>query len=217
MTGEALALGAALVVACGGWAFMFLPDRRGVWTRTWITAGALVTTSVVALASLGRLGEVAGPFTAVEVGLGVAVGAAWLVATHVGYAVISGVLPSFGDQVEDLYRLGDEDTVARMVGPVVAMGVAEEALFRGVLQGVGSFALGLAAYAAVQLFERKWALVLAAVLGGAVWGALFAWRDGLVAPVVAHVLWTGLLTFVWPLGGPRPPATRRGTAPAAPA
>ncbi len=217
MSGETIALAAAVAVACAGWAFMFLPDRRHVWTRTWITAGALLATSVVSLVALDRLGDVTGPFTATEVALGVAAGAAWLIATHVGYAVISRLLPSFADQVEDLYRLGDEDTTARMVGPVVAMGVAEEALFRGVLQGLGGFALGLVAYAGVQLFERKWALVLAAVLGGAVWGALFAWRDGLVAPVVAHVLWTGLLTFVWPLGDQRPPATRQGTAPAAPA
>lgn len=216
MSGEAIALAAGLAVACAGWAFMFVPDRRGVWPRTWITAGALLATSIVALAALDRLGDVAGPFTVTEVALGVAAGGAWLAATHVGYAVISRIVPSFGDQVQDLYRLGDGDTAARMVGPVVAMGVAEEALFRGVLQGVGGFALGLVAYAAVQVFERKWALVLAAVLGGAVWGALFAWRDGLVAPVVAHVLWTGLLTFVWPLGDERP-ATRRGTAPAAPA
>lgn len=217
MSGETIALAVAVVVAAAGWAFMFVPDRRGVWPRTWLTASALLATSVACLAALDRLGDVVGPLGATEAAIGLAVGAAWLVATHVGYAVISRLLPGFGDQVEDLYRLGDEDTAARMVGPVVAMGVAEEALFRGVLQGVGGFALGLVAYAAVQVFERKWALVLAAVLGGAVWGALFAWRGGLVAPVVAHVLWTGLLTFVWPLGDQRPPATRRGTAPAAPA
>ena len=74
----------------------------------------------------------------------------------------------------------------------------------------------MVAYTAVQVFERKWALALAALLGGAVWGALFAWRLGLVAPVAAHVLWTGVLTFLWPLGEEEPvTATRPDTARAA--
>ena len=203
----------SLLVAAGAWAFMFLPDRRDIWPRTWIAAGALTTTAVVGLLALGRFGEVVGPFTMVEVLVGLGVGCAWLLATHLGYAVISWLLPSFSTQVSDLYRLGDGDTVGRMVGPIVAMGVAEELLFRGVLQGIGGFALALVAYTAVQVFERKWALALAALLGGAVWGALFAWRTGLLAPIAAHVLWTGVLTFVWPLGGrPAPPATRREAA-----
>lgn len=190
----------ALAVATGAWAFMFLPDRRGIWSRTWIAAGVLGATAVAGLAALGRLGEMAGPIDATELAVGLAAGGAWLVATHVGYRLITWMFPSFGAQVRDLYRLRDGDsTTARMVGPVVAMGIAEELLFRGVLQGVGGFAVGLVAYTAVQVFERKWALALAALLGGAVWGAVFAWRLGLVAPVAAHVLWTGVLTFLWPL------------------
>ena len=102
--------------------------------------------------------------------------------------------------MRDLYRLGAGDTVRVMVGPVVAMGIAEELLFRGVLQGLGGIAVAIVAYTAVQAFERKWALALAALCCGAVWGAMFEWRGGLVAPAAAHVLWTGMLTFVWTLG-----------------
>ena len=208
---------AALAVATGMWAFMFLPDRRGIWTRTWIAAGVLSATAVAGLLAVGRLGEIAGPIDATELVIGLAAGGAWLVATHVGYRVIAWLFPSFGAQVRDLYRLREGDaTTAQMAGPIVAMGIAEELLFRGVLQGVGGFVVALAAYTAVQVFERKWALALAALLGGAVWGALFAWRLGLVAPVAAHVLWTGVLTFLWPLGDEEPvTATRPGTARAA--
>lgn len=202
---ETVAVVACLAVAAGAWAFMFLPGREGIWPRTWIAAGALIVAATASLHALGRLREVAGPFTAEELAIGLAAGGAWLLATHVGYRIITWVLPSFGRQVGDLYRLRDGDsTVGQMAGPIIAMGVAEELLFRGVLQGVGGFALALAAYTAVQAFERKWALALAALLGGAVWGALFAWRLGLVAPVAAHVLWTGALTFVWPLGDEQP-------------
>ncbi|HEX4902540.1 MAG TPA: CPBP family glutamic-type intramembrane protease [Acidimicrobiales bacterium] len=208
---------AALVVATGMWAFMFVPDRRGIWTRTWIAAAVLSATAVGGLLAVGRLGEIAGPIDATELAIGLGAGGVWLVATHVGYRIIAWLFPSFGAQVRDLYRLREGDaTTAQMVGPIVAMGIAEELLFRGVLQGVGGFAVALVAYTAVQVFERKWALAFAALLGGAVWGALFAWRVGLVAPVAAHVLWTGVLTFLWPLGDGEPvTATRPGTAPAA--
>lgn len=208
-----VAVAITLAVAVGAWAFMFLPPRRGVWRRTWIAAGVLLTTAVAALAAAGRLAEVTGPVDATEVLVGLAAGAAWLVATHVGAAVLGQLIPGFRAQIEDLYRLGDGDATPGMVGAVMAMGVAEEAVFRGVVQGLGGFALALVAYTGVQAFERKWALALAALLGGAVWGGLFAWRGGLVAPTVAHVVWTGVLTFVWtleaPATGPAPAMGRR--------
>lgn len=205
MSAEVAVIVVSVAVAFAAFAYMFALPRPGIWPRTWVAAGVVGLTAIVGLAVLGRLEEIIGPFDLEEIAIGLAAGGAWLVATHVGYAIVTRLLPAFGDQVRDLYRLGDEDTSRRMVGPIVAMGVAEELLFRGVLQGVGGIALALAAYTAVQAFERKWALALAALLAGAVWGALFAWRGGLVAPIAAHVVWTGMLTFVWPLGGaPRP-------------
>ena len=200
MTTELTVIVASIAVAFAAFAYMFALPRRGIWPRTWVAAGAVGVTAVVGLAVLGRFGEIVGPFTATELAVGLAAGAAWLVATHLGYAVLTWIFPAFGHQVRDLYRLSDEDTSARMVGPIAAMGVAEELLFRGVLQGVGGFALALVAYTAAQVFERKWALALAALLGGVVWGGLFAWRGGLVAPIAAHVVWTSMLTFVWTLG-----------------
>lgn len=208
MSAETVVLAVSIVVAVGAFAYMFALPRPGIWPRTWVAAGLVGGTAVAGLLALGRIRELVGPFTVEEIGIGLLVGGAWLVVTHVGYVAVSWIFPAFGDQVRDLYRLGDEDSSRRMIGPIVAMGVAEELLFRSVLQGVGGLALALAAYTAVQVFERKWALALAALLGGVVWGLLFAWRGGVIAPVVAHVLWTGVLTFVWPLGGaPRPQAS----------
>lgn len=218
MTAEHLALVLASVAAAGAWAYMFVPPRRGVWPRTWQAAALLTTTAVIALVGVGRFVEVTGPVNLVEVAIGLGLGGAWLVATHIGYRVLAAMFPSFGDQVRDLYRIADGDRVSRMVGPVLAMGVAEEFLFRGVLQGVGGLVLGVAVYTGVQLFERNWTLVLAALLCGTVWGLLFWWRQGLVAPIVAHVLWTGMLTFVWTLGdepakvGPAAPETAAANA-----
>ena len=220
MSTELAVLVTSIVVAFAAFAYMFALPRPGIWPRTWVAAGLLAATALGGLVVLGRFPGLVGPFTWTELAIGLLVGAGWLVLTHLGYAVIARLFPAFGDQVRDLYLLGDEDTSRRMVGPIVAMGIAEELLFRSVLQGVGGMVLALAVYTGVQVFERKWALALAALLGGIIWGALFAWRGGVVAPVVAHVLWTGMLTFVWPLGGaprpqesdPDPPVRRRDYA-----
>jgi len=209
-------IAAGLVLAVAAWAFLFRLPRGGLWPRTWIVAPLLIAYSLVALAADHRLGRTAGPFTPLEVAAGLGVGAAWLVATQVGHRILCRLFPAFLAQVNDLYRIRDDATpVWSMVGAVALMGVAEELLFRGLVQGGIGLAAAVVAYTLVQAIEGKWALGLAALLGGLVWGLLFAWRDGLVAPVVAHVLWTGTLTFVWPLrgcGAPDPAEEREAEA-----
>ena len=79
-----------------------------------------------------------------------------------------------------------------------------------------------AAYTAVQAVARSWALVLAAASCGSVWGLLTWASGGIVAAVVAHVVWVVALTFVWPLQGHDPPdpdeeAVVRTTSAAGPA
>lgn len=213
MSSDLSVLAPSMVVAFAAFAYMFALPRPGIWPRTWVAAAAVGATAVIGLLVLGRFRELVGPFTLEEIAVGLLVGGAWLAITHLGFAVISWLFPAFGDQVRDLYQLGGEDSSRRMVGPIVAMGIAEELLFRSLLQGVGGIALALAVYTAVQVFERKWALALAALLGGIVWGLLFEWRGGVIAPAVAHVVWTGMLTFVWPLGGaPRPQESDPGRA-----
>jgi membrane protease YdiL (CAAX protease family) len=206
----------AVVVAVAAWLLLFGGRRDDIWPRTWGVAAVLIATSTTALAALGRLGEVIGPVGPPEVLAGVLVGVAWLVATHVGHAVLCRLFPSFVEQIRDLYGLGADDPARRVLGPILAMALAEELLFRGVVHTLAGFAAGVAVYGAVQVIERKWALVLAAVLGGIVWGGLYELTGGIVAPVVAHAIWTASLTLVWPLRGcgdappvsPATPATR---------
>ncbi len=209
-------IAAGLVLAVAAWAFLFRLPRQGLWPRTWVAAPVLIAYSLVALGADDRLRSTIEPVTPVEVGVGVGVGVAWLVATQVGHRVLCRLFPAFLAQVNDLYRIRDEGTpVWSMVGAVTLMGVAEELLFRGLVQGGVGLLAAVAAYTLVQAVEGKWALGLAALLGGLVWGLLYAWRDGLVAPVVAHVLWTGVLTFLWPLrgcGAPDPAAEREAEA-----
>jgi membrane protease YdiL (CAAX protease family) len=198
-------IAAGLVLALAAWAFLFRLPRDGLWPRTWVVAPMVIAYSLAALAADDRLADTIGPVDPAEAAAGLGVGAAWLVATQVGHRVLCRLVPAFVAQVEDLYRIRDDHTpVWAMVGGVALMGLAEELLFRGLVQGGIGLLAAVVAYTLVQSVEGKWALALAALLGGVVWGLLFAWRDGLVAPVVAHVLWTGTLTFLWPLRPARP-------------
>lgn len=198
---EALVVIAAVALAFGAWLALFSDRRDDIWPRTWVIAGVLIAYSVGALALLGQLGDAVGPVGPIELAAGVAVGIGWLVATHVGHAVLCRLFPSFVDQVRDLYRLGVDDPPSRVLGPILAMAAAEEVLFRGVIQSQWGLVAGVAVYTAVQLVERKWALTLAGFLGGVVWGVLYAWTGSLLASVVAHAIWTVSLTLVWPLRG----------------
>jgi membrane protease YdiL (CAAX protease family) len=200
---EMAVVAGAVVVAVVAWLLLFGGRRDDIWPRTWVVAGALIIASAIALVSLGRLGEVIGPVGPPQLLAGAGVGVAWLVATHVGHAVLCRLFPSFVEQVRDLYGLGADEPARRVLGPILAMALAEELLFRGVVHTLAGFAAGVAVYGAVQVIERKWVLVLAAVLGGIVWGGLYEWTGGIVAPFVAHAIWTASLTLVWPLGDER--------------
>jgi membrane protease YdiL (CAAX protease family) len=212
-SGELAAVGGGVLVAIAAWVFMFRLDRRDIWPRTWVAAGALSLYVVAVEAALGDADALVGPVTGREIGIGIVAGVVWLVATHVGASVLGRVIPPFKRELADLYHLADGDTATRMVGPLLAMAVAEELLFRGLVQGRAGLAIAVLAYAVVQLVERKWALVLAAVLCGIVWGALVAWRGGLVAAIVAHATWTLVLTLVWPIPGSAPTQRRAALTP----
>ena len=196
---DAVVVIGAVALAFGAWVVLFGRGRDDIWPRTWAIAGVLIVYSVGSLALLGELGDAVGDVGPADAAAGAAVGVGWLVATHVGHAVLCRLIPSFVEQVRDLYGLGVGQPAWRVIGPILAMAAAEELLFRGVVQSQWGFAAGVVVYTAVQLVERKWALTLAGFLGGVVWGGLYLWTDSLLAAVVAHAVWTVSLTLVWPL------------------
>ena len=190
---------AGVVIAVGLWVFMFRLVRCDIWPRTWVAAAALATYSVVTTALRDDARTLVGRVSLAEVLIGAAIGVLWVATTHLGAALLGRVVPSFGRQTSDLYRLANRSTAARVAGPLVAMAIAEELFFRGLIQARAGLVAAVVIYAGVQLVEGKWALVAAAALGGLVWGGLFCWREGLIAPSIAHALWTVTLTLVWPI------------------
>lgn len=192
---------AVVLLALVGWAYVFVPARRGIWRRTWITASVLLAASAGALFARGDFGDAVGDIGAATVVAGAGVGAVWLVATQIGHRVLCRVVPSFIDRVRDLYSIAAGDRRRDVLTALVSMAVAEEFVFRLVVQREFGLVAGVVAYAAVQAVTRNWALMLAAVASGTVWGLLYQWQQSLVAPLIAHLIWTGALTFVWPLHG----------------
>jgi membrane protease YdiL (CAAX protease family) len=189
----------AVVLALAAWVYLFRGPHQGIWTRTWVVAAAMSAYAIGAAAASGHLRGFIGPIDLGAVLAGIGVGVAWLVATHVGHDVLARLIPGFAARVRDLYTLGDGDRFATMIGPVTAMGVAEELLFRGTIQARAGLVVAVAVYAGVQLVTGNWVLAVAGASCGLVWGVLYWWTGGLVAPVIAHVIWTDVLTFLWPM------------------
>ena len=196
-----VATAAVLALTLAGWAFVFVPERRGIWHRSWLTAAMLTAIAVGVLVGAGELEDAVGAVTVEALLAGSVVGVGWVVATQVGHAVLCRILPSFIDRVRDLYSIAAGDRRRDVLVALVGMAVAEEFVFRLLVQREFGLVAGVVAYTAVQAVERNWALMLAGAACGVVWGLLYEWQGGLVAPLLAHMLWTGTLTFVWPLRG----------------
>ena len=187
-----------LVLAVGSWAVLLLPSARGLWVRALVVAAVLVTFSTIVFVNEdGGIERILG-FSLSEVLVGLIAGLAWVAATQAGFRVVASLWPGLVSEMRRIYAFGD-DSRSGLVWAIVVMAVAEEFLFRGVLQPRIGLAGAALAYGAVQLVLRNRALVLGALLSGIVWGLLLWWRDALLSPIVAHAVWTAVLTFLWPL------------------
>ena len=198
-------VGVGIAVAAVAWAWLFGLDRRGFRARA--AVAGLVIGGYAALVQSDSLWNVLRP-APVDAALGVVAAAVIYGVFLAGERVLRRLSPGLGGQVDDLYLVRSVEASVRLPVPavLVLVGCAEELFWRGFVQARAGFVVALVAYAAVHLWERKPVLVAAAVVGGAYWGALFAWRDSLVAGLVSHALWD-LAVVVWfPLAGP--PARR---------
>ena len=188
---------AGLVVAALAWSWLFTSPRDRFWPSA--AASGLVIGAYGAAAQRSLLERLLTP-TLTDLAVGVA-GAALLYAVfRVGYAVLSRLVPSFPALVSDVYRFQGRTGTLALVLTLLAVGACEELFWRGLVQDRAGFPLALAGYTAVLLWHRNWALLLAAAVGGAFWGGLFAWRETLVAPIVCHALWDVAVAVWFPLG-----------------
>ena len=164
---------------------------NGTFVLVAAAIGALVGRNVFALG---------GPLV-----LGLALGVA-----AAGGTVVSGLLalkafPAFGELLEEIAppAVGGKRRRDLLIFSALS-GVGEEALFRGALQPeIGIVAASLlfgAVHAGPDRRYLPWTLF--AVGGGFLYGALYDWTGGILAPMVAHALHDAAVTLLlW--GRPR--------------
>ena len=154
----------------------------------------------------------------VSVGAALAVGLAAGLLLYGGtfaFVVIARRWPSFSKDVSSLYGRGAG--VSLPIGLLLAAGIAapgEEIFWRGLFQQHLTQSWGTAtgaivtvlAYLAASAVSLSLPIAAAALIGGAVWGALAAWSGGVLASVVCHAVWTGMMVAFPPPGGERPAA-----------
>ena len=195
------------LATAAGW-FAVARHRASIWVVFGVTNGML---GVAALATRD-----------VPLSPDVAAGTAALAGLAVGLALYGGTvafvalvrrMPAFAKDVTDLYGRGTGLTLP--VALVLASGVAapgEELFWRGlfqqhIAQGSGRAVAAVATwlvYVAANAVSRSLPITAAAIVAGGVWVLLAAWTGGVLAALLCHVAWTGLMLAFPPPGGVRP-------------
>jgi membrane protease YdiL (CAAX protease family) len=199
----ALMVAGALAVVVG-WRLV-RSGRVTVWVAMGVASGAAGLAALVT----GRV-ELSSRFGFISAaGVGLATGVLLYGATA-AFVLVVRRWHVFDRHVAEIYDQRKGLPLAAAL--VIAAGVTapgEEFFWRGLFQGrlEESFGPGLAAsftwagYVAANAFSQSLPILAGAMVSGAVWGGLAAWTGGVLASVVCHGVWTGLMLAL-PPGGP---------------
>ena len=111
-------------------------------------------------------------------------------------------------QVSAIYDLGaGSSPMAVFFLLLLVTGPGEELFWRGFVQRNlmlrwgkwHGFALSTILYAGVHVFSMNLLLVMAALVAGAFWGALYLWKGDLWAVMISHSLWSAFIFTVFPV------------------
>jgi len=192
-------LAAVIGIALESYAWWRVSKGASVWA--WMTP---------VLASLGVASLIAGPppwspevDASTALAVGTAIGLALYVATRI-FFVIAGRWDLLRRHSIAMYER--QGGLSLGVALVLSIGLSvpgEELFWRGFVQlelvdaldGASVLAAILAwgAFVFANAFSRNLAIAAGAVVGGAVWCALFWWTGGVAACLACHVVWTGLM------------------------
>lgn len=146
--------------------------------------------------------------TASSAAVGLTVGFVMSLATWILYPVSLDLVPSISREVPKLYALLRQPPGPVWAFPILVMVVTtEEWVWRGLAidllskSGHAGRAVLLSAliYVLPQIAFRSPLLVVVALVCGLIWGALRVWTKGLVAPLLAHLLWNLLVFVLFPV------------------
>jgi uncharacterized protein len=135
-------------------------------------------------------------------GAGLLSGVALYLATRAFVAVVAS-WQTFRRHAEELYaKQAGLPIAAAVLLAAVALAPGEELFWRGLVQPKLAEAfdarttgalVSWVASVAVNLPSRNLAIIAGAVVGGATWAALAWWTGGVLACVLCHSAWTGLM------------------------
>ncbi len=191
----------AIVLACLGWFFTF----GLAWGNFWIKIGITVVV-VCAYSFVWQRPQIR--MRASSIGLGVVSAAVLYAVFWAGNAVAPYVVPGAHAQVGGIYGMGDGSSRAWIFLLLLFVtGPGEEIFWRGFLQQRLEGRMGRAAgyvaatlvYGGVHVFSGNAMLMLAALIAGAFWGAMYLWRRDLAAVIVSHSIWSAVIFAVLPI------------------
>ena len=193
-----------IVLAAVGFGWVFGCPHGNFWVKITATvcvlcAGALLAAGVPCRRDEWCLREV-------MIGVGAAVllyGIFWA-----GDALAAAVFGFAPRQVEAIYAIRELGH-PWMVGAVLLLVTSpgEEVFWRGYVQRQAvlrwgsspGFAIAALLYGAVHLASGNVMLVMAALVAGLFWSALYSWRGNLTACIVSHALWTVGVFLLFPI------------------
>jgi membrane protease YdiL (CAAX protease family) len=175
-------------------------------TVLWVSLGAATAMGVAAVLLQAR--HRVQPRVGHDVWLALPAAVVHLAVSYVAIPVATAIVPLIGEQAEDIVVGATGDLPVLVVAAISAFAIAplEELFWRGAVQpslGVGrsplwSVLITTAVFMGFHLPTLQLPLISAAALGGLVWGWLRERTDGLLAPVIAHAIWTGAMVLVPP-------------------
>jgi membrane protease YdiL (CAAX protease family) len=187
------------------------------WRLLAVRALSIWSSSVPALAVCGVASLISGRVSlspkvsiAVAIPVGLVAGLLLFAATR-GFLAVAVSSPTLRRASQEAYA--EQQSLPTTTALVLSLALAvpgEELFWRGLFQGRASVTFGAfggalvtwLCYIAVNATSGLMALVAGAFVGGAVWGALAWWSHGVLASLLCHAVWTGLMLV-------RPPVRRR--------
>lgn len=192
----------ALAALCFCWVFGC--PYGNFWVKITITVGVLCAGSFAAAGVPWRRAEMTVRETLIGIAAAIVLyGIFWL--GDFCAARLFGFAPR---QVEAIYAIrqwGNPWAVGAVLLLVTSPG--EELFWRGYIlkQAVArwgstlGFVIGAGLYGAVHLVSGNVMLVMAALVAGIFWSALYRWRGNLTACAVSHALWTVGVFLLFPI------------------
>jgi membrane protease YdiL (CAAX protease family) len=175
--------------------------RATIWTAMapvlWVAGAVAVATARV------TLGGSVEPVWSAALGVGAGVA---LYGGTVAFVLVLRRWPVFDLHVAEIYGRSGASAPSIAIALAILTAVGEELFWRGLFQSELSDAttpltgalMTWGIYVAANAASGSLPILAGAVVGGATWGALVLWTEGVLAGLSCHAVWTGLMVALPP-------------------